>query len=132
MGQKFCRNRSISLRFLDKHVSFTQKFKMAARKNNFGGKSPVDSAYTLRVKNFVEITRKRFWRKLASRLCRYPRGKKIRRNRSSSLCFRDKHIFAFYGEIQDGRQKSREKDFWRKFASRLCIYPESKISSKLL
>ena len=27
-------------------------------------------------------------------------------------CFRDKHIFAFYPEIQDGHQKWRENDFW--------------------
>ena len=30
---------------------------------------------------------------------------KIRRNRSSSLHFQDKHIFTFYEEIQDDRQK---------------------------
>ena len=44
--------------------------------------------YTLWVKNFVEIT--------------------------LSLRFRDKPGFAFYAEIQDGRQKWRENDFWGK------------------
>ena len=47
---------------------------------------PVDSAGILRVKNFVEI----------------------------SLRFRDKLVFAFYAEIQDGRQKWRENDFCKK------------------
>ena len=40
-------------------LHFTQKFKMAAKsggKTLFFKKSPVDSAYTLLVKNFVEIT----------------------------------------------------------------------------
>ena len=30
---------------------------------------------------------------------------KFHQDRSSSLCFRDKHIFVFYAEIQDGCQK---------------------------
>ena len=47
---------------------------------------PIDSADTLRVKKFVQI----------------------------SLHFRDKHVFAFYAEIQDGHQKLRENDFWEK------------------
>ena len=40
-----------------------------------------------------------------------PLGLKFRRNCSSSLRFRDKHVFAFYAEIQDGHQKWRAKDF---------------------
>ena len=31
-----------------------------------------------------------------------------------SHCFPDKCIFAFYEEIQDGRQKWQENDFWEK------------------
>ena len=30
------------------------------------------------------------------------------------LCFRDQHSFAFYAEIQDGHQRWRENDFWKK------------------
>ena len=40
-------------------------------------------------------------------------GSKIFRNRSISLRFQDKHVFAFYAEIQDGRQNWRENDFLR-------------------
>ena len=60
------------------------------------------------------MTGKQFLRKVASRLLKYPVGQKFRRNRSISLRFRDKHIFAFKEEIQDGRQKWRENDFWEK------------------
>ena len=54
----------ISLKWLSRNVfarcvfAFTQKFKMAAKnggENNFWEDLPVDSAYTLWVKNFVEI-----------------------------------------------------------------------------
>ena len=38
--------------------------------------------------------------------------KKIRRNRSVSHRFRDKCVFAFYAEIQDGCQKWWENNFW--------------------
>ena len=101
---------------------------------------PVDSADTLWVKHFVEIALfhsvseintflhfrrnsrwlpkvvgKRFFGKVASRLCRYPASQKFHQNRSISLHFRDKSVFA---EIQDGCQKWREK-----VASRLCRYP---------
>ena len=101
--------------------------------NDFWEKSPVDSADTLLVKNFLEITislrfqddcvfcvlcrntkwtqkvvGKRFMGKVASRLSRYPVGKNFCQNRSISLCFRDKHVFALNAEIQDGRQKWRE------------------------
>ena len=57
---------------------------------------------------------KQFLRKIASRLCKYPAGQKFCRNRSISLRFRDKCVFAFKAEIQDGRQKWRENDFWEK------------------
>ena len=41
-------------------------------------------------------------------------GQKLCQNRSISLRFQDKRVFAFYTEIQDGRQKWRENDFWDK------------------
>ena len=49
--------------------------------------------------------------KVASRLCRYSRSQKFCRNCSISLRFQDKHIFAFYTEIKDGRQKWWKNDF---------------------
>ena len=52
--------------------------------------------------------------KIASRLCRQPAGQKFRGNRSISLHFRDKRVFAFYVEIQDGHQKWRENNFCKK------------------
>ena len=59
MGQKFCRNHSISLRFRDKLVfvfkAEIQDGRQKCWKNDFCEKSPVDSANTLWVKNFVEI-----------------------------------------------------------------------------
>ena len=80
--------------------------------NKFWGKSPVDSADTLWVKNFVEIAlshsvseintffcilhRNSKWSpkvagkqllgKAASRICRYPVGQKFRQNCSISIC----------------------------------------------
>ena len=47
-------------------------------------------------------------------LKRYPMGQKFRRNRSISHGFQDKHVFAFYAEIQDGCQKWWENDFQEK------------------
>ena len=35
-------------------------------------------------------------------------GQKFRQNRSISLCFQDKPVFALNAEIQDGHQKWRE------------------------
>ena len=109
------------------------------RENHFWEKSPVDSADNLQVKNFMEITLscsiseingilhvrrnsrwspkvagKQFLRKNASRLCRYPVDQKFCWNRSISFRFRDKHIFVFYEEIQDGHQKWRENNFCEK------------------
>ena len=45
---------------------------------------------------------------------RYLVGQKFRRNCSISLCFRDKRVFVFYAEIQDGCQKWRENDVLEK------------------
>ena len=58
-----------------------------------------------------KVAGKQFLQKVASKLCRYPAGQKFCRNRSISLHFRDKHVFAFYTEIQDGRQKWPKNDF---------------------
>ena len=59
-----------------------------------------------------KLAGKRFLRKLASRLCRYPAAQKFRQNRSISLRFRNKRIFVFNTEIQDGRQKGQENVFF--------------------
>ena len=59
-----------------------------------------------------KLAGKWFLGKITSRLCRYPGGKKICQNHSSSHCFRDKGVFAYYAEIQDSRQKWRENNFW--------------------
>ena len=58
-------------------------------KTLFCKKSPVDSADTLRVQNFVEIAVSRSVSEINASL-------------------------PFYAEIQDGRQKWRENDFWEK------------------
>ena len=111
-GQKFCRNRSILLRFQYKHFfscfAQIQDGCQKWRENDLGEKSSVDSAGTLRVKNFIEITLscsvsepkvagKRFLGKAASRLCRYPVDQKFCQNRFILLCFRDK---LFLGAIR--------------------------------
>ena len=59
--------------------------------------------------------RKTLLGKVARRLCRYPLGQKFCRNRSISLCFRDKLIFAVKVEIQDGHQKWQENDVCKKY-----------------
>ena len=41
-------------------------------------------------------------------------GYKFHQNRSISNRFQDKCVFAFYAEIQDGRQKWQESDFFEK------------------
>ena len=117
------------------------------QENDFGENLPVNFADTVRVKNFDEIALaltvcgiNTYWHftqksklaaksggetifaKLASRLCIYPAGQKIRRNHSSLLRFRDKHVFAFYAEIQDGPNIGG-KMILRKLASRLRRYP---------
>ena len=71
----------------------------------------------------TKVGEKQFLEKVAGRLCKYPVGQKCHRNRSITLRFQDKWIFAFYAEIQDGRQKWREKVLLQKVASRLCRYP---------
>ena len=142
VGQKFCRNYSISLCYRDKHVfAFYAEIQDGRQKwweNDFCKESPVDSADTMWVKNFVEIAVSRsiseintfflfyaeiqdgpqkfsrFLGKVINRLCRYPACQKFRRNCPIFLRFRDKCVFAFYAEIQDGHQKWRENDFLEK------------------
>ena len=81
----------MSYRFQDECVflCFMQNFKMAAKnglENNFWGKLPVD--------------------------CRYLEGQKFCQNRSILHSYRNECVFAFYTEIQDGRNmifgKSRQ------------------------
>ena len=59
VGQKFCRNRSISLHFRNKRVfAFNAEIQNGCQKyleNDFYEKLPVDCAATLGVKNFVVI-----------------------------------------------------------------------------
>ena len=61
---------------------------------------------------------KRLLGKVANRLCRYLVDQKFRRNRSISLRFQSKRVFAFYTEIQDGCQKWWENIVLQKVASR--------------
>ena len=62
----------------------------------------------------LKVAGKLFLRKVTSRLFKYPLGQKFGQNHSISFRFREKRVFAFKAEIQDGRQKWREKDFWEK------------------
>ena len=57
------------------------------RKTIFWENSPVHSAVILRIKNFVKIA-------------------------LSRTVIEINVLFVFYAEIQDGRQKWRENDFW--------------------
>ena len=88
----------------------------------------------LRVKNIVEITLSRSVSKINGFLCLTQKFKMAAKSgrktifgksrqvtlqipcRSKIACislhFRDKRVFAFYAEIQDGRQKWPEKLFW--------------------
>ena len=57
---------------------------------------------------------KQFLEKHTSRLCRYPPGQKFHQYCSILHRFRDECVFALYAEIQDGCQKWRENNFWKK------------------
>ena len=82
MGKKFCQNRSISLYSeINVLLHFTQKFKVVAKSggdSDFCLKLSVDSSYTLRAKNFVEI--------------------------ALSCTVSEVSVFMFHTEIQDGHQ----------------------------
>ena len=73
MCQKFCRNRSISLRFWDKRIfAFYAEIQDGRQKwweNDFCKKLPVDSANTLWVKNFVEVALSRSVSEINAFLC---------------------------------------------------------------
>ena len=93
VGQKFCRNHSILFCFRDKRVlAFNTEIQDGCQKW---------------LENIV-------LKKVTSSLCRYPVGKIACRNHNISLRFLDKRFFAFYAEIQDGHQKWRENDCWKK------------------
>ena len=141
VGQKFCQNCSVMLCFGDKRVflRFTQKFKIVAKsggKTFFCKKSPVDSADTVRVKNFIEISLscsvseinafflfyansrwppkvagKRFFGKIPVDSADTLRIKNFIKIAVSCSVPEINMFFAFYAEIQDGRQKWRENDF---------------------
>ena len=53
----------------------------------------------------------------------YPGSQKFYRYHSILHHFRDKCIFAFYTENQDGRHKWQEKDFWQKVANDSACTP---------
>ena len=58
-----------------------------------------------------KLTGKMFLRKCASRLCRYSVGQNFCQKCSISHSLRDKCVFAFYAEIQDGRHKLQKNNF---------------------
>ena len=135
----------ICFSFVDKMQGFLDESGLYAKiqngqqklwENDFWENLTVDSADTLRVKNFVEIALSRsiseintflhlmqkfkmaaksggktIFQKATSRLATYPPGQKFRSNRSISLRFRDKRVFAFNTKIKDIHQKWRENDF---------------------
>ena len=114
------------------------------------GKSPVDAADILRVKNFLEIALsrsiskinrflrftqkfkmaaksggKKILQKVASRLHRHPGRPKFRPNRSILLRYQDKLVFAFIVEIQDDFCKKLPVDFadtlWVKIFGKIAL-----------
>ena len=107
--------------------------------NDFWGKSAVDSAAILRVKNLVQIALsrsiskisgflrliakiqdgrqnwrgKRFLRKVASRLCRYPAGQKLRQKLHLSRFNSKINTFLhFIQKFKMAAKSGREKVFW--------------------
>ena len=159
MGQKFRRNCSLSCSVSERTGFCVQRRNsrwLWFMENNLWEKTAVDSSATLQVKNFGEIALSHsisersgvclrltqkfkmaaksgrenvFWKKSPVDLPHAQRVKNCR-NRSISLHFRDKSVFEFNAEIQDGRQKLG-KQFLEKVANRLHRYG-SKISSKSL
>ena len=59
---------------------------------------------------------KQFSAKSGKCLSGCPEGIKIRRNHSLLRHFQDKYIFVSYAEIQNGRQKWCQNNFWKKIA----------------
>ena len=93
VGQKFCRNRSISLHFRNNRA--------------FVFNAAIQDGCQKWPENFFLV-------KVASRLVTYPVGQKFHQSRSISLRFRDKRIFAFNPEIQDGHKKWQDNNFCEK------------------
>ena len=151
---------SHSVSEINRFLRLTQKFKMAvksggktifAKKRQWTRQIPCGSKILLKSLYLTPISEintllclrrnsrcppkvagKRFLQKVASRLCRYHAGQKFRRNRSISLHFQDKHVFALNAEIQDSRQKWLENNFCVKLPAALQKPYGSKISSKSL
>ena len=101
------------------------------RENDFCEKSPVDWVVPLlvRVKKIVKISLSRSVSEINAFLCLTQKFKMtalfceimpvdsadtLPFKNFVSLCFRDKHVFAFYAEIQDGPQRWRENNFCEK------------------
>ena len=59
---------------------------------------------------YEEIQFKYFSENLPVDYADIPAGQRFCQNHSNLLHFRDKHVFAFYTDIQDGRQKCWEND----------------------
>ena len=82
VGQKFCQNRSISLRFRDK-----MRFCVLSTNSRW----PAHFCILRRNSRWPpKVAGKQFLEKVTSRFCRYPMDQKFRRNCSISLRFRDK------------------------------------------
>ena len=75
---------------------------------------------------------KRFLKKVASRLCRYPTGQKFCRNHSISLHFRDKHVLCFMQKFKMATKSGGKTIFGKNRQYTLQIPCGSKISSKSL
>ena len=156
-GQKFTRNRSLTISKIFSMFCFPLKSKMAAKSGenlNFsplhrtllyypaGQKVHSKSLYLirfLRYSHFFIFCKNPRWPPKVAKieifpLCigYYPVGKKFARNHSISYGFRDIHTFSFSFIIQDGRQKWRKLKFFP-FAQGTLVLPcGSKIRSKSL
>ena len=73
----------------------------------------------------LKVAGKRFFRKVVSRLCRYPACPKFHQNRSISHHFKDKCPFCILYRNSRWPLKVAGKQFLRNVASRLCKYPAS-------
>ena len=145
-GQKFRQNRSILHRFRDKCVfafyAETQDGHQKWREDELWEKLPADSADTLWVKNFVAITVSCNVSEINLFLHFTQKFKMAAKNGGKTIFAKIRHytlhiscgpkflpksllsrtvskinaFLQFYAEIQDGRLKWRENDFWEKSA----------------
>ena len=107
-GPKFCRNRSIMYRFRDKcafalYALIQDGYQKSGGKAIFFEKSPVDSAETWLVQNFVKITLSRTVKEIEANLC---------------FC-----IFRNNSKIQNGSHFWGEENFLKIGKSRFSGYP---------